>query len=143
MKEINGNYIEEEINTKTLGLRRGIEWEKPSKISLKEYNGNDLSHRIIKNVPIPRISRAYRNKVVRKLTEEQKKDYQECKNALEMMKNGQSIIIRDWQIMTMILGYTLRKDIKIIYKFLSKESYHIWKIDKKEIKARASTRHTF
>ena len=71
-------------------------------------------------------------KIFKSLSREQKEHYFECHEAFKIMVFGDSILVKDWKVMFLLLYHKQAKRISFEMQFIDETSYRLWKTGKDE-----------
>ena len=71
-------------------------------------------------------------KIFKSLSREQKEHYFECHEAFRFMVYGDSILVKDWKVMFLLLYHKQAKRISFEMQFIDETSYRLWKTGKDE-----------
>jgi hypothetical protein len=99
---------------------------------------NGLSHFIQKGYRFPSTKSSSgkyaktQQKIFKSLSREQKEHYFECHEAFKTMVFGDSILVKDWKVMFLLLYHKQAKRISFEMQFIDETSYRLWKTGKDE-----------
>jgi hypothetical protein len=108
--------------------------------NIEQIKQKDFSHIIQKGIMFPKAKNAsgrylkdYENThkdVFESLSYKQKGHYYECHEAFKIMVFGDSILVKDWKVMFLLLYHKQAKKISFEMQFITKTTYRVWKTGK-------------